>query len=84
MDLYYRFGNRFAVFLELSKQLGPTPFLQIKTCKGEIILDIPYGQFILTAPSKLAALNNDNRHVTNHDQQQHTNLPQDSAGIPEN
>jgi len=53
MNLYYRFKNRFAVYLEFQKDYGAQTWIKINTCNRETILDIPYGQVILTTASKL-------------------------------
>lgn len=63
MNLYYRFKNHFAVYLEFKKDFGLQPWMKINTCNGETILDIPYGQVIFTTGAKLEgehAKGNDN------------------------
>ena len=53
MDLYYRLGKIFALHVEISKELGTSPFFRFYTCKGETILDIPYIQVIFTGSHSL-------------------------------
>lgn len=55
MFAYCKYGKHFAFYAELSKALGPKPFLKLNTCKGETVLNIPYGQIILTGGAKLKA-----------------------------
>ncbi len=55
MFAYRRYGKLFAFYAEMSKALGPKPFLKLNTCKGETVLNIPYGQIILTGGAKLKA-----------------------------
>jgi hypothetical protein len=53
MYIYGKCGNVFALYLELSPALGKTPWLDINTCNNETIIDIPYGQIILTTRAAL-------------------------------
>lgn len=78
MFAYVKYGKRFAVFAELSRSLGPRPFFAWNTCNGETILNIPYGQVILTPGWKLKA------EAERHDaQQENTDLSPPSARVAE-
>jgi hypothetical protein len=77
MFAYVKYGKRFAVFAELSRSLGARPFFALNTCNGETILNIPYGQVILTPGWKLVA-------EAEHDaQQEDTDLPPPAARAAE-
>lgn len=52
MIAYIRCRKIFAIYLEFSRAWGPRPFFRLKTCNGESIMDIPYGQIIIT-PGKI-------------------------------
>lgn len=52
MFAYFKCGKSAALYIEFSKNLGLRPFFRIKTCNGETVLDIPYGQLIFTPPRK--------------------------------
>ena len=47
-----RFGRWASIHIEISKNLGKEPWMQINTCKDETIIDIPYAQVIFT-PGKV-------------------------------
>ncbi|MCB1533015.1 MAG: hypothetical protein KDJ35_09125 [Alphaproteobacteria bacterium] len=53
MFTYFKCGESTALFIEFSKNLGAHPYFEVKTCNGETIVDIPYGQFIFTPPKRL-------------------------------
>jgi hypothetical protein len=53
MYVYKKFGKFFAAYIEISKDLGAAPAFGIKACNGETLIDIPYGQIILTPRSVL-------------------------------
>lgn len=53
MSLYIKYKTLFALYIEFTVQFALTPFFRIKTCKGETIIDIPYGQIIFTPGNKL-------------------------------
>ena len=55
MFAYVKYGKRFAVYAEASKQLGIRPFFRLNTCNGETIFNFPYVQVILTPGEKLKA-----------------------------
>lgn len=55
MFAYFKYEKRFAVYAELSYALGLRPFFEINTCNGETIVNIPYGQIILTPAERLMA-----------------------------
>jgi hypothetical protein len=55
MDIYIRCRQLFAVYLEFSRALGARPFFSLNTCNGESIMDIPYGQIIITPGKRLRA-----------------------------
>ncbi len=57
MMFYFCFGKAFAMSVEFNKEFGATPLLHKNTCKGETILDIPFGQIIYTPPNVLAVKN---------------------------
>lgn len=78
MFAYRKYGKHFAFYAEMSKALGPKPFLKLNTCKGETVLNIPYGQIILTGSAKLKA------EAEGHDgRKQHKDISQSSARITE-
>lgn len=49
---YIKCGKLFAVHVEFAKELGARPYFSLITCKGESIIDIPYGRIIIT-PGKI-------------------------------
>ena len=53
MLLYARCGRKFALYVQLSKSLGVKPVFAINACKGEIVLDMPWMEIILTGPKRL-------------------------------
>ncbi len=55
MFAYRKYGKHFAVYAELSKELGMRPFFRLNRCNGETVLNISYGQVILTPGRKLKA-----------------------------
>lgn len=55
MFAYVKCWHYFAVYAEMSKNLGATPFFKINTCNSETIIDIPFCQIILTPGGTLAA-----------------------------
>ncbi len=61
MFAYGKCGKYFAVYIEFSKELGIKPFFEFYTCNGETILDMPYGQIIIT-PQKILAAETEGRH----------------------
>ena len=76
MFAYNKYGKRFTFYAEMSKALGPKPFLKLNTCKGETILNIPYGQIILTGSAKLKA------EAEHHgSRKQHTDIPASPARV---
>ena len=78
MFAYVKYGKHFALYAELSKELGARPFFEFNTCNGETIIDIPYGQLILTSGKKLKA------EAESHDgQKEHQGLPDSSARTAE-
>jgi hypothetical protein len=78
MFAYHKYGKRFAFYAEMSKALGARPFLKLNTCKGETILNIPYGQIILTGGAKLKA------EAEHHDsREQYTDISQSPARVAE-
>ncbi|MCB1680498.1 MAG: hypothetical protein H6858_02430 [Rhodospirillales bacterium] len=55
MNVYFAPGKFFAVYLEVEWELGIKPLFSYNTCKGEIIIDIPYTQIIVTSGRLLRA-----------------------------
>jgi hypothetical protein len=53
MKLYVRYKYIGAAYIELNKEFGAAPLYGINSCNGETIIDIPYGQIILTPPAVL-------------------------------
>ncbi len=79
MFTYRRYGKRFAVYAEVSKELGMRPFFRLNRCNGETVLNIPYGQVILTPGRKLSA------ESKSHDaEEQDTDVSPPAAGASEN
>jgi len=48
MHCYWRFKHMFAVYSEVSKNIGPPPFIYIQRIKSELIIEFPYGYAIIT------------------------------------
>ncbi len=77
MFAYVKYGKRFAVYAEASKELGIRPVFRLNTCNGETILNFPYVQVILTPGRKLkAGLENDG-------EKQDKDIPPPSEGTSE-
>ena len=53
MQLYWRLKRLFAGYLEISKELGPRPLINIRWVDRELIIEIPYGYVIITFAGKL-------------------------------
>ena len=53
MIAYMRCRQIFAVYAEISAQLGLKPFFKIERQRGEMILHIPYVEIIFTPSSVL-------------------------------
>jgi hypothetical protein len=78
MFAYVKYGKHFALYAELSLAFGVRPFFGFNTCNGETILDIPYGQIILTGGARLKA------ETESHDsEEQYKDIPAPSARIAE-
>lgn len=78
MFAYVKYGKSFAVYAELSKELGSRPLFRLNTCNGETILNVPYVQVILTPGRKLKA------GTKSHDgEKQDKDIPPSSEGTPE-
>jgi hypothetical protein len=77
MFTYRKYGKRFAFYAEMSRALGPKPFLKLNTCKGETIVNIPYGQIILTGSATLKA------EAEIYDGRKHTDISSSSARVAE-
>jgi hypothetical protein len=52
---YTRFGDLFAVYTEISRDMGPHPFFSLNSCNGETIISLPYAEIILTPGEILKA-----------------------------
>jgi hypothetical protein len=77
MFAYVKYGKRFAVYAEASKELGMRPIFRLNTCNGETILNLPYAQVILTPGRKLKA------GPENDGEKQDKNFPPPSERTPE-
>jgi hypothetical protein len=78
MFAYVKYGKHFALYAEFSLAFGARPFFGLNTCNGETIVDIPYGQIILTGGSRLKA------ETESHDgEKQYKNISASSARITE-
>jgi len=78
MFAYAKYGKRFAVYAEFSVELGGRPFFELNTCNGETIVNIPYGQIILTPGDILRA------ETESHDgKEQDNDIPSPSARVAE-
>ena len=58
MYVYFAPYRLFAVFLEVDRKLGLTPSMSYTTCEGEIMIDLPYTQIIVTTGRKLTMAQN--------------------------
>ncbi len=52
MNVYIAPCRLFAVYLEVNRELGVFPLFSFDTCKGEIIINAPYMEIIVT-PGRL-------------------------------
>lgn len=48
MYWYWRLKSVFAIYMELSKGIGPKPFLKARRIQNELMIEIPYGYVIIT------------------------------------
>lgn len=55
MVLHLSWGNFFAFYIEFNISFGAKPILSKEYCKGETIVNFPYGQIIYTPARVLAA-----------------------------
>ncbi|AEP10083.1 hypothetical protein MICA_1771 [Micavibrio aeruginosavorus ARL-13] len=46
--IYLRFGRLYALSLDLDRRFGFMPLFAKNTCNNETIIDIPFGQVVLT------------------------------------
>lgn len=83
MIAYIRYKNIFAVFAEISLQLGLKPFFKFKRIGCEIIIHMPYGFIILTPRSALVAERAEMNEPVEHGQKSHRHS-QYSARAAEN
>lgn len=70
MFAYLKCRRFAALYIEFSIELGLRPFFEIKTCNGETVFDIPYGQIIFT-PAK--SLRQESAKTIRNEQTQHKN-----------
>ena len=55
MRAYWRLGQMFAVYVEISKEVGHKPLCCIQKFNNELIVEIPYCTAILTPGRRLRA-----------------------------
>lgn len=53
MKAYGRFGTKLAMYVEIAKSLGISPYWRIQNIHGELIVEIPYCTVILTPEARL-------------------------------
>lgn len=81
MIAYVKYRNVCAISFEWSKDLGIWPFFKFNTCKGETVIDIPYGQIIITPRAKLLA---EKKRQAHDYEQRDQKLPPAPPGATEN